>query len=142
MKFKTGLIFLLWLLLIHCEPGGKAGRSGDDPVIKNVSADQANAMLAERKQDPDFVILDFRTEPEFNDGHLEGAILLDFYAPTFQSELDKLAKNKAYLVYCRSGNRSSKAVALMKKLQFNEIYHLNGGINDWLANDLPVVNSF
>lgn len=139
---KPGLIILLLLFLCYCDPNGKAGRSGDRQIIKNVSVDQAKAMLSERKQDPNFVILDLRTESEFKNGHLEDAILLNFYAPVFQAELEKLDKNKAYLVYCRAGIRSGKTLALMKGLKFNEVYHLNEGITGWLAKGLPVVKSF
>ncbi|MCK6599511.1 MAG: rhodanese-like domain-containing protein, partial [Bdellovibrionaceae bacterium] len=62
----------------------------------------------------DSVILDVRTPDEYLSGHIKGAINIDFYASDFQNQLGKLDKEKDYKVYCRSGNRSSKAVNMMK----------------------------
>lgn len=69
----------------------------------------------------DSVILDVRTPDEYMSGHIKGAINIDFYAPDFQNQVDKLDKDKDYKVYCRSGNRSGQSVNLMKKLGFKNV---------------------
>jgi rhodanese-related sulfurtransferase len=74
------------------------------------------------------VLLDVRTPSEFASGHLEGAINVDFDNPTFTSEVQKLDKATPYFVYCRSGNRSGQAIAIMKKEGFKNIAELQGGI--------------
>lgn len=81
------------------------------------------------KNTPQAVMLDVRTPSEFDSGHIAGAINIDFENPSvFALEIKKLDKNATYFVYCRSGNRSSKAIVLMRKESINNIYELQGGI--------------
>lgn len=74
------------------------------------------------------VLLDVRTPGEFASGHLEGALNVDFNNPTFSEEMQKLDKEKPYFVYCRSGNRSGQAIAMMKNGGFKNLVELQGGI--------------
>lgn len=76
-------------------------------------------------------VLDVRTPEEFNEGHLEGAVNLDIYTPTFAADIAKLAKDGEYAVYCRSGNRSGQALRLMAQQGFTLTYHLDGGVGTW-----------
>ena len=100
-------------------------------IIEEISAAQANTMIQANAGKTDFVILDVRTPAEFTAGHLSGAIMIDFNASNFKDEVDKLDKNKQYLVYCRTSNRSGQAVAIMKGLGFKEVYDMDGGIVAW-----------
>jgi rhodanese-related sulfurtransferase len=93
------------------------------PGVVQVGADQAVDLLAGRD---DLVVVDVRTPEEFAEGHLEGAELLDIYDPAFRDGVDGLDRDAAYLVYCRSGNRSGQAVALMEELGFTEVYDAGG----------------
>lgn len=77
------------------------------------------------------MILDVRTAQEYHAGHLKGSINLDIRSPSFADELDALDRGRAYLVYCRTGVRSSRAVAIMRSLGFKEIYDLAGGFVGW-----------
>ncbi|MFZ2226686.1 MAG: rhodanese-like domain-containing protein [Candidatus Moraniibacteriota bacterium] len=95
---------------------------------KSIDASEAKEIIKQKSQAGDFCILDVRTEEEFSRGAIPGAINLDFYAANFAKELDKLDKNKTYLIYCRSGNRSKSALAIMKQLGFGHIYELDRGI--------------
>lgn len=84
------------------------------------------------QQDPDAVILDVRTPEEVADGYIPNAINIDIYlGQQFLQELQKLDKSKNYYVYCRSGNRSRQACALMKKTGFRNAYNLMGGMLEW-----------
>jgi rhodanese-related sulfurtransferase len=76
-------------------------------------------------------ILDVRTAKEYRAGHLVGSINLDFRSPSFSDELKALDRNSAYLVYCRTGVRSSRTAALMRSLGFRELYDLAGGLVSW-----------
>lgn len=76
-------------------------------------------------------LLDVRTPEEFKAGHIKGALNIDFYAETFEDEIDKLDKEKKYLVYCRSGNRSRKTMLMMRELGFDEVHNLEEGIISW-----------
>jgi len=106
-------------------------------IITNVTAQETYTLIQEKSDDPDFKVLDVRTPDEYNTGHVEGAINIDYNSDTFKEKLDTLDKSGKYLVYCRSGNRSSEAVKVMEELGFTMIYHMNGGIIDWSAEGLP-----
>jgi len=110
-----------------------------EPVITLVTPPMAYALIEENKANPDFVILDVRTPEEYAEGRIAESVLLDFYADDFEAELDTLDKNKTYLVYCRSGNRSGKSVRVMKDLNFMEVYDLDGGILRWEAEGFLTV---
>ncbi|MEY4616226.1 MAG: hypothetical protein RJB66_1186 [Pseudomonadota bacterium] len=72
----------------------------------------------------EFLILDVRTPVEFNDNHLVGAMNIDFLSPTFKGEVEKLDKNKVFKIYCRSGNRSGKALGVMRDMGFKDLENL------------------
>lgn len=64
------------------------------------------------------IILDVRTAEEYQSGHLKGARNIDFLSSDFKDQLSSLDKNKKYVLYCRSGNRSGQASYIMKKMGF------------------------
>lgn len=74
------------------------------------------------------IIIDVRTKEEFDDFHLEGAINIDYYKSNFRSELDKLDRNKTYMIYCRSGNRTGDTLRIMRAMGFKSVFDLSGGI--------------
>ena len=84
------------------------------------------------------VVLDVRTPDEFAEGHLPGAILVDFYEPDFPSRLQALDPGVPYLVYCRSGARSGRTEQLMGQLGFADVTDVEGGILAWIDAGLPV----
>jgi rhodanese-related sulfurtransferase len=106
--------------------------------VKNINTKKAYELIEKRDGDSDFVILDVRTPKEFNEGHIENAVNIDFYADAFPDELDGLDRNKSYLIYCRSGSRSGSTRKMMKELGFQDVYNMEGGIESWRA-DYPLV---
>lgn len=84
------------------------------------------------EKDSNAVILDVRTEEEIEDGIIPNSINLDIYkGQEFIDELEKLDKSKNYYVYCRSGNRSGQACAIMKSIGIENSYNLQGGFMNW-----------
>ncbi|HMQ44946.1 MAG TPA: rhodanese-like domain-containing protein, partial [Mariniflexile sp.] len=82
--------------------------------------------------DHNAVILDVRTDAEVADGIIPNAIHIDIHkGQGFIDALETLDKTKNYYVYCRSGNRSGQACAIMEKLGFNNAYNLLGGMLEW-----------
>lgn len=82
--------------------------------------------------DANAVILDVRTEEEIEDGIIPNSINIDIYkGQEFIDALEKLDKSKNYYVYCRSGNRSGQACAIMKSIGFKNAYNLEGGFMNW-----------
>lgn len=73
---------------------------------------------------PDTIVLDVRTPEEFAAGHLDGAMLLDFNGGDLQAAIPELDPEVEYLVYCRSGNRSGQAIALMEQAGFTNLSNL------------------
>ena len=112
--------------------------SPSETFFRVVTPQEAKRLIDQNQGNPNFVVLDVRTPQEFQSGHIKGAMNLDFYAPDFPQQLDKLDKSKTYVVYCRSGHRSAKAVALMKRLGFQRVYDVQGGIRAWAARGLPI----
>lgn len=96
----------------------------------------AQVMLA---QNPDARIIDIRTPAEFAEGHLEGAEIIDFYAPGYREKWAALDRDATYFVYCRTGNRSGKTMSMLAELGFTRILHLKDGIVSWQRVGLPVV---
>lgn len=87
---------------------------------------------AQLEQDENAVILDVRTEDEFNDGMIPNAINIDIYkGQGFIYQVDELDKSKNYYVYCRSGARSGQACTMMNQMGFKNAYNLLGGIMQW-----------
>ena len=84
----------------------------------------------------DYLIVDVRTGEEYNEGHLEGALLLP--VQELEERLDELPMDKPIIVYCRSGNRSRSAAEILVANGFTMIYDM-GGISDWISKGYPVV---
>ena len=80
-----------------------------------------------------YILVDVRTESEFDDGHIKGAINIDYFSSTFSDEISELGLETPVLVYCKSGNRSGKAMKIMNDLRFKEVYNLTGGFKGWLS---------
>lgn len=85
------------------------------------------------------VILDVRTQEEFNTGHIQSAINLDYYEDEFKSGVAKLSKDKSYFVYCETGGRSASAAKYMRKEGFRNVVELDGGMSAWVDAKLPTV---
>lgn len=82
--------------------------------------------------DANAVVLDVRTEEEIEEGIIPNSINIDIYkGQEFIDALEKLDKSKNYYVYCRSGNRSGQACAIMKSIGFKNAYNLEGGFMNW-----------
>jgi rhodanese-related sulfurtransferase len=105
--------------------------------VPNLSPAEARNAIAERAGDSRFVLLDVRTPKEFGEERIQGAVLIDFRSPSFRGEIAKLDREKTYLVYCRTGNRSEGAVKVMRELGFRNVMHLSGGITKWNEAGFP-----
>ena len=105
--------------------------------LRLVSPADAAATIATAPED--LVVLDVRTLEEFDEGHLDGAVMLDFYRDDFADELAQLDPDVPYVLYCRSGNRSGQTLAMMKSLGFAEVAEVDGGVINWQSAGLPLV---
>lgn len=93
-----------------------------------ITVAQAKEIIAKNKE---LLILDARTQEEYDAGHIEGAILIPYNK--IAMNLDQLDgfEDKPILVYCRTGSRSAVAVDTLIENGFNKIYHMNKGFSRW-----------
>ena len=94
----------------------------------NIGPEEFKSLTAQE----DAVILDVRSPSEKSEGVISGYQQINFFGD-FADRLSDLDKEKTYLVYCRSGNRSGSACGLMANKGFAKLYNLMGGINAWNA---------
>ncbi len=95
---------------------------------ENVSVEKFQQLMQEN---PGAVILDVRTAGEFRQDAIKKAKNLDMMSFDFGQKIGQLDKDKTYLVYCRSGNRSARACGLMADAGIEKVYNLSGGIMSW-----------
>lgn len=88
---------------------------------------------------PGAVVLDVRTPQEYAEGHLEGAVLLDLNGGEFARALPELDTGVQYLVYCRSGNRSGQAIAMMQEAGITAATNLGSLEEAAGTTGLPIV---
>lgn len=85
------------------------------------------------------IIVDVRTPAEYAEGHLEGAELFDLNGGDLAAAIPTMDPNAEYVVYCKSGNRSSQAVKLMLDAGFTNVTDLGSMSQAESATGLPVV---
>ena len=113
--------------------------SADQAAVQTLSPRHFKALLNRYQGDPGVVLLDVRTPKEFADGHIEGALLVDYYSSDYVKRLQALDRQKTYFIYCRSGNRSGKSLAIFEKLGFRRVYHMDTGVIGWSKEKYPLV---
>jgi rhodanese-related sulfurtransferase len=94
---------------------------------KNIKAEEFDKLSKEDNTE----IIDVRSPEEEVEGFIEGATVINIMGPDFADKIKELGRDKTYLVYCRSGNRSSTACGFMASNGFDTLYNLEGGIQAW-----------
>lgn len=118
------------LILTGCSSSGDAGG------VTNVDV----TTFATEITEPGVTIVDVRTPAEFEAGHVDGAVNISLESGTFESDIAQLDPNAAYAVYCRSGNRSGQATAIMAEAGFTDVTNLEaGGFAELAAAGVPAV---
>ncbi len=136
---KLETLVLLGILVIGVALLGEcAERITAIQAIEDISVKEVYDLIGKNKDNQSFIIIDVRTPEEFANEHIENALNLDYYSEKFRDELNKLDKEKTYLIYCRSGNRSGKALSIMKELAFREVYNMLGGVIQRKAEGYPL----
>ncbi len=121
--------FVVLVMLIKTEYEHQTSRAAQ------LSSSQATRLL---NNNPDALVLDIRANKEFSNGHIKQAVNVPM--AELKNELEKLAKykEKPVLVYCNSGNTSSRAEKILQKNGFANINNLQGGIANWTEAGLPL----
>ena len=87
---------------------------------------------------PRIVVLDVRTPDEFSEGHIAGAVNIDYFAADFREQIARLDPATPYLLHCKSGRRSGHAAPIMRKAGISAVIHMDGGFDAWRAAGYPV----
>lgn len=121
---KRFLIALLTFTLpfgcVGCSDGGSAS-------YDRISGAEAKALM---DSESGYIIIDARTQEEYDEGHIPGAILIPEYEIADRAEKELPDKNQLILVYCRSGRRSKIAAEELVKLGYTNVKEF-GGIIEW-----------
>ena len=114
------LTFALPLGCVGCSDGGSA-------TYERISGAEAKALM---DSESGYIIIDARTQKEYDEGHIPGAILIPEYEIADRAEKELPDKDQLILVYCRSGRRSKIAAEELVKLGYTNVKEF-GGIIDW-----------
>ena len=120
---KKGLLFLLVVFLLTA-----CGQENQqEAVYRNITAEDAKKIM---DTEEGYIILDVRTQEEYDEGHIPGAILIPGTEIEMRAEEDMPDKDQLLLVYCRSGRRSKQAAEILVELGYTNVMEF-GGILDW-----------
>ena len=125
---KRFLIALLTFTLPFGCVGCSDGGSADTPATyQQISGAEAKALM---DSESGYIIIDARTQEEYDQGHIPGAILIPEYEIADRAEKELPDKDQLILVYCRSGRRSKIAAEELVELGYTNVKEF-GGIIDW-----------
>ena len=109
-------------LIVFCLAG--CSNNVDDSMVSYMEA-------KEKIINEGAILVDVRTKEEYDSNHIDGASLLTLDTINEESASKVIDnKNSVIIVYCKSGNRSSQALTILKNLGYTEVYDL-GSINNW-----------
>lgn len=153
MKFKVTIALALFLASILISTFNITSTETDPRMIKvpeihstiqrmriitagyiTVNVSEAKNMI---ESIPDLVILDVRTQAEYETGYIKGAVLIP--VAELEGRLNELDKERQTLVYCKSGRRSATASEILVENGFQKVYNMEGGILAWMDAGYPIV---
>ena len=121
---KLYFLLLAVMLLTAC---GQAKENDREAAYMNITAEEAKAIM---DSEEGYIILDVRTQEEYDQGHIPGAIVISHEEIAEKAENVLTDKDQLILVYCRSGRRSKIAAEALVELGYTNIKEF-GGIIDW-----------
>ena len=121
---KLYFLLLAVMLLTAC---GQTKENDREAAYMNITAEEAKQIM---DSEEGYIILDVRTQEEYDQGHIPGAVVISHEEIAEKAEEVLTDKDQLILVYCRSGNRSKDASEKLVKLGYTNIVEF-GGINTW-----------
>jgi rhodanese-related sulfurtransferase len=132
-KFKLVIILFTTILSLSCNT-----KQQSKSQEKELSAIVVNPVEFKEKS-INQVVVDVRTPDEYSEGHIEGAVNVNYFDSNFSEQISKFEKTKPIFVYCRSGKRSTSAASKLIELGYNQVYNLEGGILNWASNNFQII---
>ena len=131
---KSSKVIAVLLILTFCLLGICGCKSEEKEGITEMKASYEEITAQQAKEIMDnetgYIIIDARTQEEFDEGHIEGAIMIPEYEISQRAEKELPDKEQLILVYCRSGRRSKIASQALADLGYTNVKEF-GGIIDW-----------
>ena len=128
------LLVVIIIMVSSCTTQQDAGTNRETQTEAEETMTYVSITAAQAKQlmgtESDYVILDVRTEEEYNESHIPNAVLIPDYEIMEKAEQQLPDKNQLILVYCRSGRRSKNAAQALAELGYSNVKEF-GGIIDW-----------
>ncbi len=125
---KINSLFTISAFIMFSVFGCANSSQSKKPGVQNIKQTEVSKIIEAEKA----ILVDVRTPEEVSDGFIKGTtVFADINGNDFASQIDKLDKSKTYIVYCRSGARSSSASNYMIEHGFTKVYNLLGGFSNW-----------
>lgn len=120
------IAFILIPIVLIIAISGFFNSNGEEASSSSCLLSPEEYIKAEKSET---IIIDVRTQREYDYGHLENAVVIDIYDKSFRDKVAQLDKSKHYMVYCKTGIRSRSAVNYMLQSGFKHVCDLQGGVN-------------
>jgi phage shock protein E len=101
--------------------------------VRNITVHELEPLL-----DESLLLVDVRTDLEFDQGYIPGAVNINLYSKSFEQQVNDYDRNRPVYVYCRTGHRSVTAAEKLISMGFREVYSLEGGMMRWQRARKPV----
>jgi len=137
LSFISILIIIIFVIN-NCSYFQKSSKIS--PIYEDITPEESFRLIQQNLDDENFVILDVRTTEEIDKGYIKNSKFIDFKSNNFIKEISKLDKSKIYLIYCKVGGRSEKAMQIMERIGFAHLYNMLGGFDEWKELGFPYVN--
>lgn len=124
---KKIFVVILCLTLLFLASCGGGDADVERRSYMSITAKEAKEIM---ENETDYIILDVRTQEEFDEGHIPGALLIPDYEVSQRAESELPDKAALILVYCRSGRRSKNSAQTLAELGYTNVKEF-GGIIDW-----------
>ena len=127
-------LFVMGLMVIACNSSSTTETkenttesSSTDPAEHKMDKEAFNSAI----QKSGAVVIDVRMPAEFEQGHIQGAININFFDPEFKHQLLDLDRDKKYYLYCKNETRSYRSMKFMETNDFKHVYMLKGGYEEY-----------
>lgn len=135
--FLSGLLILT--SLYACQPNSTTQSTTTEGTTQTSAASVVTLDAQEfATKSKAGTVLDVRTADEVAQGKIEGALEIDFYSPDFLDQVNQISKDQEVYLYCAVGARSEEAARLLIQQGYTKVYHLQGGIQGWAQQGLPI----
>ncbi|OMH40297.1 rhodanese-like domain-containing protein [Desulfurobacterium indicum] len=125
---KLFIFFLIFLFPVYISACGSKSN------LKEVSPEEAVRLIKKG-----VVVIDVRTPEEFATGHIKNAKNIDFMSRDFFKKIEKLDKNRPYIICSTDGRTGKVAAKVMESEGFKKLYNMDGGIIGWAEKNYPIV---